>query len=155
MKISPVSFGRAVKVNGSKDSAYDIARLANEKKVSKSERAAQKEAKAIFDDTDIAKAQVVCETGSRGKECVFIVSGKESLELDRLNDKLTNGIILAGDVFGNGEKFTKSCDKQIRKHNFDVHGLLLNSVEKFDINAIYNPKKTSVKSVNCRYDKNI
>lgn len=148
MNIAPVSFGKTVRVIGSKDMAYDIARLANDKKASREERTAQKTAKTIFNDTNIAQAQVVSETTYRGKENVFIVSGKESLELDKLNDKLANGIILAGDVFGNTEKFGKSCDKQLRKHHFDIHGLILSSKADFDISATYNSKGTNIKSIN-------
>ena len=53
MKIAPISFGKSVRVNGSTEQAFDIARLANEKKATKVERSAQKEAKAIFDDVNI------------------------------------------------------------------------------------------------------
>lgn len=148
MNIAPVSFGKTVKVVGSKDTAYDIARLANDKIVQKSERAAQKDAKNIFNDTKIAQAQVVTIKGQKGKENVFIVSGKESLELDKLNDKLANGIILAGDVFRDTEKFNKSCTRQIKKHNFDIHGLILSTRADFDISATYNSKGTNIKSIN-------
>ncbi len=148
MNISPVSFGKTVRVIGSKDTAYDIARLANEKKVSGEERPAQKIAKSIFNDTNIAQAQVVSVTGTRGKENVFIVSGKESLELDKLNDKLADGIILAGDVFKNTEKFSNSCARQMRKHNFDIYGLLISTMADYGISATYNSKGTNIKSIN-------
>ena len=50
MKISPVSFGKTVKVIGNKQIVQDIVRLANEKTSKPSERVLQRGVKNIFND---------------------------------------------------------------------------------------------------------
>lgn len=151
MKISPVSFGKAVKINGSKEQAFDIARLANDRKAQKSERKAQKEVKAIFDDAYTAPAQVAVFK-TRGKENVYIVSGKEAAKFEELNDKLVNNIILAGTVLGKGDKFNHICKQQMQKNNKEVRNIVLNSAENYSITPVYNHKNSSIKSINKEFN---
>ena len=155
MNVSPVSFGKTVRVNATSDVAFDIARLANEKKVSKSEKSAQKEVKAIFDDVSFAPAQVTTYTNRWGEEEVYIVSGKESKKIDLLNEQIATGIIQAGDSLlplGKSEKFKKSLDRQYNRYLNQKRDFLLDSATNFSISAIYNPQKTRVKSVSREYD---
>lgn len=152
MNINPVSFGKAVRVNGSTNTAYDIARLANEKKASKAERSAQKEAKAIFDDVKTAPAQVVTYKNIYNKDEVYIVSGNESKKLDKLNDQIATGIIQAGDALDDEHKFKTSMNRQMNHHNQKVKNLLLDSATNYDIDATYDASRTRIKSVDRIYD---
>ena len=152
MKIAPVSFGKSVRVNGSIQQAFDIARLANEKKASNAERTAQKEAKSIFNDVDIARAQVATYINPYGETEVYIVSGKESKKFDRLNDEIANGIIQAGETLKDSTKFKNSVERQTNNHNQKVRKLLLDSTGNFDISAIYDKSQTRVKSIEREYD---
>ena len=150
MNISPISFGKAVRVNGSINEAFDVARLANEKKVSKSERNAQKQAKAIFDDTSIAPAKVVIHQTHLGNnvEDIYVVSGKDALTSDGLYESMVAGILDAGDKCKTKEEFEKSCKKLQNKHN-DISGKLIrNSVPNFEINVTYDKRGEAVKSIN-------
>ena len=152
MKITPISFGKSVRVNGSKEQAYDIARLANEKKASKAERSAQKEAKIIFTDAEKGKVQVATYITPYNEEEVYLVSGDESNKLDRLNEQIVTGIIQAGDSLGNSDRFQKSATRQMNHHNQKVRDLLLKSATNYDISATYDKSKTRVKSVDRKYD---
>lgn len=152
MKIAPISFGKAVRVNGTEQQAFDIARLANEKKATNSERNAQKEAKAIFNDVDVAPAQVATYKTPYNQTEVYIVSGVESKKLDRLNDELALGIIQAGNALNDSHRFQTSTNRQMNHHNQKVRDLLLNSATNFDISARYDKSNTRVKSVDREYD---
>ena len=152
MKITPISFGKSVRVNGSKEQAYDIARLANEKKVSKAERNAQKEAREIFSDSNKGMVQVATYITPYNEEEIYLVSGDESNRLSRLNEQIATGIIQAGDALGDGDKFKISVKRQMNHHNQKVRDLLLKSATNYDISAIYDTSKTRVKSVDRKYD---
>ena len=153
MRVSPISFGKSVRVNGSKDVAFDIARLANEKKVSKSERSAQKEAKAIFDDVSTAPAQVLTYITPYHEEEVYVVSGNESKKLDRLDEQVATGIIQAGDALLRDNethkyhKFEVSKNRQMNQYNQRKRDLALNSAQNYSINALYNKDGISLKSI--------
>ena len=156
MKVAPISFGKAVKVNGSSDVAFDIARLANEKKVSKSERSAQKEVKAIFDDVKTAPARVLTYTTPNNNEEVY-VSGKESLIASKLDEQVATGIIQAGDALLTDNethkyhKFELSKIRQMNRYNENKKNLALNSSPNFCIEAEYSKDGASVKEVNRKY----
>lgn len=153
MNVTPISFGKSVRIIGNKEQAYDIARLANEKKVSKAERNAQKEAQAIFDDIAIGDVQIATYTTPYNEEEVYLVSGIESQKLKRLEEQIATGIIQAGDSLGaDSDKFKKSVNRQMSRHNQRVRDLVLNSATNYDISATYNKKNTAVKSVDRKYD---
>lgn len=157
MRISPISFGKAVRVNDSISEAYDIARLANEKKVSKSERSAQKEAKAIFDDVSIAPAQVMTYVTPYNDELVYVVSGNESKKLDRINEQVATGIIQAGDALLRDSethkyhKFDLSKRRQMNQYNQRKRDIALNSNTNYLIEPIYDDKGIAVKSIERKY----
>ena len=157
MRVSPISFGKAVRVNGSISDAYDIARLANEKKVSKSERSAQKEAKAIFDDVSIAPAQVMTYITPYNDELVYVVSGKESKKLDRFNEQVATGIIQAGDALLRDSethkyhKFDLSKRRQMNQYNQKKRDIALNSTTNYLIEPIYDDKGIAVKAIERKY----
>lgn len=157
MRVSPISFGKAIRVNGSISDAYDIARLANEKKVSKSERSAQKEAKAIFDDVSIAPAQVMTYITPYNDELVYVVSGKESKKLDRINEQVATGIIQAGDALLRDSethkyhKFDLSKRRQMNQYNQRKRDLALNSTTNYILRALYNDDNTSVREIERQY----
>ena len=152
MKIAPISFGKAVRVNGTEQQAFDIARLANEKKASNAERSAHKEAKAIFDDVDVAQAQVVTYKTPYNQTEVYIVSGTESKKLDRLNDELTLGIIQAGNALEDSRRFQTSTNRQMNNYNQKVRNLLLNTATNYNISAKYDKSGTRVKVIDREYD---
>ena len=152
MKIAPISFGKSVRVNGSTEQAFDIARLANEKKATKVERSAQKEAKAIFDDVNIGQAQVATYKTPYGNTEVYIVSGIESKRLDKLNDQVTLGIIQAGNALEDSHRFQTSTSRQMNHHNQKVRDLLLNTATNYDISVGYDNSGTRVKAVDREYD---
>ena len=157
MRVLPISFGKAVRINGSISDAYDIARLANEKKVSKSERSAQKEAKAIFDDLSIAPAQVMTYVTPYNDELVYVVSGNESKKLDRYNEQVATGIIQAGDTLLRDSethkyhKFELSKKRQLNNYNQRKRDLALNSTTNYILRALYNDKNTSVRELERQY----
>lgn len=149
MNISPVSFGKAVRINGSMREAYDVARLVNEKKVSKSERNAQKQAKEIFDDTSLAPAKVVAYQSHLGNNVkdIYVVSGKEALAADGLYESMVAGILDAGDKCKTKREFEKSCKKIQDKHNDISAKLISDYAQNFEINVTYDKRGEAVKSL--------
>ena len=85
MNISPVSFGRAVKVNATPEVARMLVREANVKTPSTE---LQKFAKSIFPDTNIHRAKVVAITPDE----VYIYSGKEAMEQYKVSTELKQKI---------------------------------------------------------------
>lgn len=76
MNITPVSFGKVVKVRGRKSTAENITSLANSLFPNSTHKTIQQEAKAIFDDiTPSGQARVI--TTNSGRD-VYIVSGEDS-----------------------------------------------------------------------------
>lgn len=155
MRILPISFGQTVKVNGSTSNAFDIARLVNDKKVSKSEKHAQQKLKDIFYDVEEGLAQVLTYTNKSGEEQVYVVSGKESKKLDKIYNKIVNSIIRAGEVLLSDshkyQEFENIKDKQLYRYNNAKRDLALDNVTNYSINAIYNKKGTSVKDIGYKY----
>lgn len=150
MNISPVTFGKAVRVNGSMSEAFDIARLANEKKVPRAERTAQKQAQAIFNDTAIAPAKVVTYQTHLGNnvEDIYVVSGKEAQATNDLYEKMVAGIIDTGNSSESKEEFQSSCKKIQDKHN-NILGKILHSAKpNYELNVTYDKRYEAVKSVN-------
>ena len=82
MKTSPVSFGRAIKVNTSPETARLLVREANVKTPTTE---LQKFAKTIFNDTDIHRAKVVYITPDE----VYIFSGEEAKKQSEISVHLT------------------------------------------------------------------
>lgn len=152
MKIAPISFGKSVRVNGSTEQAFDIARLANEEKATKAERAAHREAKAIFDDVNIAPAQVVTYKTPYNETEVYVVSGIESERLDRINDEIALGLIQAGDALNDAHRYETSSNRQMNRYNQKLRNLVLNSATNYDISAKYDKSGTRVKSIDREYD---
>lgn len=81
---SRLNFGKTVRVNLSSDDAFKLANIINSGKVSEKDRAFQKDAKAVFDDTDRGKA-VVCSPD--GGETFYILSGEESNKLQDIRKR--------------------------------------------------------------------
>ena len=76
MNITPVSFGKVVKVRGRKSTAENITSLANSVFINSAHKTIQQEAKAIFDDiTPSGQSRVI--TTNRGRD-VYIVSGEDA-----------------------------------------------------------------------------
>ncbi len=76
MNVQPISFGKVIRVNGTKSTAQNILALANSDVTNKAHQSVQRDAKKIFSDrTKNGPVRVL--TLNKGKE-VFLLSGKES-----------------------------------------------------------------------------
>ena len=76
MNISPVSFGKIVKVNGTKSNAQNILSLANSRVLNKEHKQVQVDAKRIFNDRT-KNGPVRIYTQNNGQD-IYLFSGKES-----------------------------------------------------------------------------
>lgn len=91
MNISPVSFGRAIRVNTTPEVANELARAANVKTPTNE---LQKYAKSIFDDTSIHKAKVVVIEPNE----VYIFSGKEAKSQTEISKDLRKKVKANNDL---------------------------------------------------------
>ena len=79
MRISPVSFGKTVRVLGNRQIAQDMVQLANAKKTKAANTVYQKEIKKVFDDIEVthtndSKKAILWET----YDGFYILSGSEA-----------------------------------------------------------------------------
>ena len=79
MRVTPVSFGKTVRVLGNKQIAKDMVQLANAKKTKAANTVYQKEIKRVFDDIEVtptndSKKAMLWET----YDGLYILSGSEA-----------------------------------------------------------------------------
>jgi hypothetical protein len=134
MKTSPVSFGRAIKVNTTPQIANMFAQAANVKYPTND---LQKFAKSIFNDTDIHKAKVVVIDPDE----VYIYSGEEAKKQCEISTDLKNKIQSNEDLI---KMLPNREVREQRKHQAKV--------ENYSTlhHAIYKMRSLVEDGINCR-----
>lgn len=141
MNISPVSFKKAVYVNGSVENAQDVVYLVNSKKVKLSEKELQAQAKLIFDDAnEKAPAQVY----SFDNGDVYILSGEENKKAKQLQVAHRIRMVSLRKKYKNTDFDTESYHKQFNKY---LHSFILKNESPFDLSFEMNKTKTRIKSL--------
>ena len=134
MKTTPISFGRAIKVNSTPEIAKLIAKSAN---VSRPTTDLDRFAKTIFSDTDVHKAKVVMMSDDE----VYIFSGEEAEKQEEISKKLKQKIKENDDLIAQlPDRITRDARK--RQHE----------VENFSrLNfAIFKMRNLVEDGLNCR-----
>ena len=140
MHISP-TFGKAVYVNGSADSAQKIVDLVNSKKVKSSERELQAQAKSIFDDTTEKGQAIVCSFDNGD---VYILSGEETKQVKRLNAAHRRRVVALNKNSKNMELDIEAYNKNFNKF---LHKFILENESPFDLSFEMNKSKTKIKTL--------
>ncbi|MBQ8887764.1 MAG: hypothetical protein IJY61_08700 [Candidatus Gastranaerophilales bacterium] len=114
MNISPVSFGRTVKINAPLKVAQRMSELINQNRSvqDREERTSQQKLKTLFYDANVGSAQAV-----EVDEGIYIVSGEDSQAVSDL--KLDTGIHInaAKNAYGDSEDFAKIKEEEIKRCN--------------------------------------
>lgn len=139
MNISPVSFKKAVYVNGSVENAKEVAYLVNSKKVKLSERELQAQAKLIFDDANEKEPALVCSFDNGD---VYILSGEETKKAKSLHTAHRRRMVALRKK--NMELDIESYQKQFNKY---LQSFIVANESPFDLSFEKNKTKTRIKSL--------
>lgn len=131
---SNLNFGKTVRVNLNSNDAFELANIINSSKVSKKDRAFQKDAKAVFDDTNRGKA-VVCSPD--GGKTLYILSGEESTKLQDIRKRKINVLQAMISYYENGP-FLDSNIRYIENREKAEVKKLISTTEKNYILSPYN-----------------
>lgn len=114
MNISPVSFGRTVKVNAPLNVAQRMAEIINQSRSvqDKEERSSQQKLKTMFYDANIGSAQAI-----EVEECTYIVTGEESRAISDLKLDTAIHINSAKNTYGDSKDFARIKEEEIKRCN--------------------------------------
>lgn len=131
MDISPISFGKVVKVRDRKSTAENISSLANSRITNATHRLIQKDAKAIFDDaTPSGPVRVI--TVNSGRD-VYLVSGDESQIISQALSNYRSDLA-SSKLFMKDKAVRKSfCDDSREIAQKTISCILQNNLEPFAI----------------------
>ena len=128
MNISPVSFGKTVRVFMPENSAYELANILNSKSVKVDEKALQEDAKEIFDDTFEGHA-VVCSPDD-GKS-FYILSGNEASRLHDIRVKVIDTLEAICSLYEEGTLLDRNINYIFKRENQEVNNLISGTKESF------------------------
>ena len=142
MRISPISFGKTVRVLGNRPIAQEMVQLANAKKTKSSNTVYQKEIKRVFDDIEVTptndlKKAMLWET----YDGLYILSGSEAKRAKKIiqdkivaNDKASE--IHWGRVYIYKDTAMKN-DKLMRER---IEKLIAETIEPYAISVGYDDR---------------
>lgn len=149
MNISPVSFGRTIRVNAPLKVAQRMAELVNQNRgvEDREERSSQQKLKTLFYDSNVGGAQAV-EVDKK----TYIVTGDESQSVSDLLLDTSIHINLAKKSFGTGEMYEMVKDEENKRCQEYLGYIIKNSAEPVSIYTKYTdvPKGKELDSVGTR-----
>lgn len=146
MNISPVSFGKTVRVNSSIEDARRIAELANSSKPYSKEKKAQKQAKEIFNDVT-AEGQAIAIELNNGKD-VYVLSGDESQKAQQFYEDLVIEILSIQEP----KQSRQSAFDKIMKKTQDTFNKFVDTTESvFELNVSKNKRNTQIENISKQY----
>ena len=114
MNISPVSFGRTVKINAPLKVAHRMAELINQSRNVKDmeEKSAQQRLKAMFYDSNVGSAQALEVNGES-----YIVTGETSHLVSDIRLDSAIHINSAKNTYGDSKDFARIREEEIKRCN--------------------------------------
>ena len=114
MNISPVAFGRTVKVNAPLNVAQRMAEIINQSRSvqDREERTSQQKLKSMFYDANIGSAQALEIDGQS-----YIVTGEESRAISDLKLDTAIHINSAKNTYGDSKDFARIKEEEIKRCN--------------------------------------
>ena len=107
-----INFGKTVRVNMTIENAVKLTRCINSKIVKRDELQLQKDAKAIFDDTDTGAA-VICSQ-DEGKS-YYILTGEEATILKGIKEKALKAYEAIGEFYEDGAFANKNIEYILKR----------------------------------------
>lgn len=134
MNISPVSFGRTIRVNAPLDVAKRMAELVNQSRLvnDSEERSAQQKLKTLFYDSNVGSAQVV-----QVNEQQYIVTGDTSLAVSDLKLDAAIHINCAKNAYGESEMYEMVKEEETKRCNEYLDLIIQTSEEPLSISTKY------------------
>ena len=149
MNISPISFGRTIKVNASYQAASHAAELINNIPPRKGELKVQQQLKNIFYDTDKGRARVVTPNGKKGD--IYIVSGESSEDVKLLLKDKQEQLNSAKDNYGKDSYTYRSINEAEQDRYLDLLKLvILETKEPIEIDIDYSKDKHRIRAIDIR-----
>ena len=145
MNISPVSFGRTIRVNAPLNVAQRMADLVNQTRdvEDRDERSSQQKLKTIFYDSNVGRAQTVSIDNKS-----YIVTGEESIRVSDARLDMTIHVFDAKGTYGEGDMLELVKDEETKRCNEFLDVIVKHSAEPVSILPKYNnvPKSKEVDS---------
>lgn len=147
MNISPVSFGKIYKVNGSIEAKNRAVALINSKKPAPiEEETAQRQLKKVFNDVKEGSAQLVTINGYD----TYILTGQDSEEVSALRCDMLNALDRASQYYGQGDLFDIEFDVQSDYYVSQLENLIRENVGDEEINLNFNKATSQINSINLK-----
>ena len=152
MNISPVAFGRTVKVNAPLNVAQRMAEIINQSRSvqDREERTSQQKLKSMFYDANIGSAQALEIDGQS-----YIVTGEESRAISDLKLDTAIHINSAKNTYGDSKDFARIKEEEIKRCNEYLELMVQMNKEAICITPQYGYEtskpicdKVKVKSIN-------
>ncbi len=145
MNISPVSFGRTVKVNAPYHIAQQAANLVNDFNVSPEEKKVQKQLKSLFSDrSKDGEARVI----SLDKNTSYILSGDESEKANTFRFEMEEAIEAAGEYYGSGKLLDISIETESERYEDLIKSLISKTEDGTILDIDYDENRQQIKSIN-------
>ncbi|MBQ8634692.1 hypothetical protein IJ425_00880 [bacterium] len=151
MRVTPVSFGKTVRVFGNRQIAQDMVQLANAKKTKAANTVYQKEIKRVFNDIEItptndSQKAMLWETD----EGLFILSGKEAKQARRcIQDKIQANEAASEIHWGRVYIYKATADKNDVLMRERIKKLIAQTKEPYAISIGYDNKgKRHIQKIN-------
>lgn len=152
MNISPVSFGRTVKINAPLNVAQRMAEIINQSRSvqDREERTSQQKLKSMFYDANIGSAQALEIDGQS-----YIVTGEESRAISDLKLDTAIHINCAKNTYGDSKDFARIKEEEIKRCNEYLELMVQMNKEAISITPKYGYEtskpicdKVKIKSIN-------
>ena len=149
MNISPVSFGRTIKINAPLNVAQRMAELINQNRSvqDREEKSVQQKLKTMFYDANVGSAQAVDVNGKS-----YIVTGETSYAVSDLLLDTAIHINAAKNAYGESEMFKMVEDEENKRCQEYLDLIIENSEEPISLSTKYIdvPKEKGLESVESR-----
>lgn len=152
MNISPVNFGRTIKVNAPLNVAHRMAELVNQNRYvpDSEERSAQQRLKSLFYDANVGSAQALDINGES-----YIVTGETSHSVSDIRLDSAVHIMAARKTYGDSKDLARIREEEIKRCNEYLSIIVQMNKEAISITPQYGYEtskpicdKVKVKSIN-------
>lgn len=142
MRLSPVSFGKTVRVLGNRQIAQDMVQLANAKKTKSVNTVYQKEIKRVFDDIEVtptndSKKAMLWEAN----DGIYILSGTEAKRAKKIIQDKVDANFAASEIhWGRIYIYKDTADKNDKRMKERIEKLIEETKEPYGISIGYDAR---------------
>lgn len=145
MKITPISFGKTVKINASETAAHEAASLINNPQVDKCCKTVQNKLKQTFNDVT-QRGEAYVYTIPEEKE-TFILTGKESEKASEYYEDMIDDTEEMGRYYGAGHLLDISINATFERFQERMKSLINSTRENYEILLDFDERKSKIHKV--------